>query len=85
MSYGSNGSLVVSNTTFWLIPLKLVLAGVVVLLVLIALIIVIKRHLDHRNSSEKKRIAELEDQVRQLSNRSSDVTQTAPPHSDVQS
>lgn len=70
MSYGSAGSVVVAHSKFWLIPLKIVLALIVIVLSLIALAIVIRRHVHHRLNDDKERIAELERKLEQLNDKS---------------
>lgn len=66
MSYGQAGSVVVTSARFWLIPIKLVLAGVVLLLVMIAAMIIIRRHLHHRLSEDQKRIVALEKKLAEI-------------------
>lgn len=66
MSFGNSGKLVMSETSFWLIPYKLVAAVGLGLLLLIALIIVIRRHLLHRFNNEQARIKMLEERLQEL-------------------
>ncbi len=66
MSFGSQGSLVTTHTTFWLLPLKLILAVLVLLLSLIVVTIAVRRHLIHRRQELERRNAQLEDRVHEL-------------------
>ncbi len=66
MSYGSMGSIVVANSSFWLIPLKVLIAGLTILLALILSGLAIKKHLQHKKNLEEKRIAELEAQIEEM-------------------
>lgn len=66
MSYGETGKVVISKTSFWLIPIKLVIAALIVLLTAIAAIISIRRHILHRKQDQSARIAELEQQLQTL-------------------
>ena len=66
MSYGSMGSIVVANSSFWLIPLKVLIAGLTILLALILIGLAIKKHLQHKMNLEEKRIAELEAQIEEM-------------------
>ncbi len=66
MSYGSMGSIVVANSSFWLLPLKIIIAGITILLTFLLTGIAIKKHLKHKQALEEKRIAELEAQIEEL-------------------
>lgn len=66
MSYGSEGSITIANTSFWLLPITLVIAAIIVILTLVAIFIVIRRHLIHRNSDDKQRMEMLEEKISQL-------------------
>lgn len=63
MSYGEQGNIAIAKTSFWLFPVKIVLAAMIVLLVLVATLISIRRHILHRNQDKDKHIQELEDQL----------------------
>lgn len=66
MSYGSQGSIVVSRATFWLLPLRLMLALLVLLLSLVVVVIAVRRHLIHRRQELERRNAQLEKRVHEL-------------------
>ncbi len=66
MNYGSGGQVASLATGFWLFPITLVLAIIVGLLTLIAMIIVVRRHLIHRRTDQSARIRELESKVKEL-------------------
>jgi hypothetical protein len=68
MNFGSTGQIVMAKDQFWLIPYKIVLAGLVILLALVGMIVVIRRHLHHRQNAEQSRIQELEQKVQDLEN-----------------
>lgn len=66
MSYGETGQVAKISRYFWLLPLTLILAFVILLLILIVLWIVIKRHLHHRNDVNQKRVEMLEKRLAEL-------------------
>lgn len=66
MSYGEQGNVALASTSFWLFPVKIVLAGMIILLVLIAMLISIRRHIVHKNQDNQKHIKELEDQLAEI-------------------
>lgn len=66
MSFGSQGKVVMASSSFWLMPAKLVLAALTIIVVLIGLIVVIRRHLLHRQSNEQARIKMLEQRLAEL-------------------
>ncbi|GIK83381.1 MAG: hypothetical protein BroJett025_00030 [Patescibacteria group bacterium] len=66
MSYGSAGAIVVTNTSFWLLPIKVIIAVMTILLGLLLAGLAVKRHLKHKKSIEEKRIAELEEQIEKM-------------------
>lgn len=66
MSYGSQGQVAVANTTFWLLPIKLVIAGAISILTFITFTLAIRKHLMHRSKYDRKRIKELEDRLSEL-------------------
>ena len=66
MSYGEEGKVVISRTSFWLIPVKLLIAIGVIFLTLVAIIISVRRHMIHRKNDQSGRIAELEKQLQTL-------------------
>lgn len=66
MSYGEQGNLAVAHTSFWLFPLKLVVALLIIVLVLIATGIAVRRHILHKNEDKDEQIKELEEQLAQV-------------------
>ncbi len=66
MSYGEQGNIAISNTSFWLFPVKLVLTAIIILLVLVAMIISIRRHIVHKNGNKEEQIKNLEEQIQSL-------------------
>jgi len=64
--YGSSGKLVSANIVFWMFPYRIVMAILVLFFVLLALYIVIKRHIDHRNDVKTHHIEVLEERIREL-------------------
>lgn len=71
MSYGTTGKVVVTQTSFWLLPYKLVLAGGIVLLVLLALTIIIRRHLLHRQAETEAELKAMQDKLATLEKQTS--------------
>lgn len=71
-SFGTSGAVVIANTSFWLLPIKLVIALIVSLLTIIILFISIKRHLNHRRDQDKNKIAELEGQIQEMNSEGGD-------------
>ena len=76
MSFGTAGAVVVANSMFWLLPVKLLIAVIFILLTIIILVISIKRHLKHRKDVDAKRIQELESQIQNMSHEESDQNDT---------
>jgi len=70
MSYGAQGAVVIAKTSFWLLPIKLMIAIVTMLGIFIIAGMSIRRHLMHRKNDQSKRIQELETQVKQMQNQS---------------
>ena len=66
MSYGSSGSLVIANTSFWLIPVKVIIAICTLLLSIILIGFAIKRHLTHRRQVDEQKIKELETKIEEM-------------------
>ena len=69
-SYGVSGKVVMASIFFWVFPVKLALAALIVLLTAIAMIISIRRHLIHRKGDQAARIKELESKVQDLQKKS---------------
>lgn len=67
MSFGTNGSIVVANKMFWLLPIKIVIAVLVGLLIVIITTLSVKRHLNHRADANKKKILDLENKIQEMS------------------
>ncbi|MDA1079646.1 MAG: hypothetical protein O2840_03080 [bacterium] len=66
MSFGQQGAVVIARTSFWLLPVKLLIAIVTLLGVLVITVISIRRHMIHRKTDQTARIQELESQVQDL-------------------
>ncbi len=66
MNFGSTGQIVMAKDQFWLIPYKLVLAGIVIILAIIGVLTATRRHMIHRRGTETSRIQELEQKVQEL-------------------
>lgn len=66
MSYGSEGAITIANTSFWLLPITLVIAALIVLLTLVVIFIATRRHLLHKNSDEQQRMQMLEEKISKL-------------------
>lgn len=66
MSYGTQGSVVEISERFWLLPITIIVAIIVVLLALVASWIAVRRHIIHRREDQTKRIQELESKLERL-------------------
>lgn len=66
MSYGSEGNITIANTSFWLLPITIIIAAIIVLITLIVIFIATRRHLLYRNDAEKERMQMLEEKISQL-------------------
>ena len=66
LSYGEQGNIAIASTSFWLLPLKLLLTALLIVLVLVAMGISIRRHILHKNQNKDQHIKELEQQVAKL-------------------
>lgn len=66
MSYGEQGNIALASTSFWLFPVKIALAILIILLVLVAMLISIRRHIVHKNNDKDKHIRDLEDQLAEV-------------------
>lgn len=69
-TYGPNGATTRRDLSFWIIPYRLIAAVLVVLLVIIATGISIKRHLLHRADQRDNEIDELKRKIAELENNS---------------
>ena len=68
VSYGQSGQVVIQKFSFYLLPIRLILAVLVVLLVIISVYIVTRRHIKHRKDDQNRRIKELEQEVAEMKN-----------------
>lgn len=66
VSYGTTGKIVTASKMFWIIPYRILMAVTVVLLALLAIVIVFRRHLEHRNDVRSQHIEVLEERIRDL-------------------
>jgi len=66
MAYGSEGAVTIAHTSFWLLPITILIAVLVIILTLIVIFVATKRHLLHRNNAEKQRMEMLEEKISQL-------------------
>lgn len=65
-SFGENGQVIMAKTSFWLLPVTLIIAIIVLVLTLVGVLVAIRRHWLHRNSDDKARIKHLEDRLKSL-------------------
>lgn len=68
--YGPSGEVTSRDLPFYIIPYRLIAAILVVLLVIIAISISVKRHLMHRNDQRDNEIDELKRKIAELENNS---------------
>lgn len=66
MSYGQEGKVVLAQTFFWLLPIKIVLAVFISLLSLLAIFIAVRRHIVHRQDYKQQKIEMLERKIQEL-------------------
>lgn len=66
MSFGSAGAIVVANTSFWLLPVKVIIAAITLLLSVVLIALAVKRHLNHRKNMGEQRISELESKIQDM-------------------
>lgn len=76
MSYGTQGSIVVANTSFWLLPIKIILAAITAIITLLLIVLSVKRHLRHKAEEDEKRIQELEAQLQSMQSQGEEETQS---------
>lgn len=67
-SYGKQGNVIIAKDTFWLLPIKLVIAVIILILTLIAIAVSVRRHLIHRQDDRNKKIAVLENRLKEIEN-----------------
>lgn len=68
MSYGTSGQVALVNSTFWVMPIRIILAAIFTLLVILAIVGSIRRHLKHRYEQEEATIKELQKQLDEYKN-----------------
>ena len=66
VSFGDQGQVISDSISFWFFPIRLVIAGLIGLLSLLAAGIAVRRHILHRTGDEQKRIALLEERLRAM-------------------
>ncbi len=66
VAFGDQGQIITDTISFWFFPVKLVIAGVIGLLSLLAAGIAVRRHLLHRSNDEQQKIALLEERLRKM-------------------
>ena len=64
--YGRETQLTSSSFIFYLLPIKLIAALIVVILVLLAMGISVRRHLKHRNDNQQAKIDALEAEMARI-------------------
>jgi hypothetical protein len=74
VSYGTQGQVVLAQQYFWLLPITLLMSGGVVLLVLLAVSVAVRRHILHKKNDQSNKIAELEQKLAEVNR-----TQNQPP------
>jgi hypothetical protein len=65
VSYGQAGKVAVATSNFWIVPVRIILAIILGILIITAIVVAIKRHMEHRYEQEKAKIKELQDKVKQ--------------------
>jgi hypothetical protein len=66
MSYGSGGQVAQVKQWFWLIPIKLLLAALIIVLSSVAIFVSIRRHLVHKADLSAQKIKALEEKLQQI-------------------
>lgn len=66
--YGTQGQVTSSKTSFWIIPVRLILAIFVGLTSTVVILMMIRRYFKHRNSAQAEQIKILEEKLNQLEN-----------------
>lgn len=67
-TYGTQGKVVAADAAFWIIPYKLLMALLLLMLAALAILIAVRRHLQHREDASDQHIRLLEDRISQLEN-----------------
>jgi len=68
MSYGDSGQIAIDSTSFWLLPITLLAGLGTAIIGLVAIIIAVRRHLIHRKNQDQRKIAELEQKLKEMAN-----------------
>ena len=68
-AYGPNGSVATRTILFWILPYRLMAAVGVILLVALAIFILIRRHMKHREDKRDDEIDELKRKIVELENK----------------
>lgn len=68
MNYGTQGAVAIAKASFWLFPVTLVVTFLIVVLVVLAMGIAVRRHLIHRKTDQSAKIKELEEKLEKLEN-----------------
>lgn len=68
-AYGNSGKIARGVTQFWMFPYRLFLSAVVLLSSLTAILISIRRHIQHRNNAQTQQIEILEERIKELEGR----------------
>ena len=66
MNYGNTGKIAIARISFWLFPITLAIAALTVLLVIIAIFIIVRRHMISRRHDQTKHIQELEAKLKEF-------------------
>lgn len=66
MSYGTHGQVAMAMTSFWLLPITLVIGGILLLLAISAIFIAVRRHMKHRQGDDRKKVEILEKRLKEL-------------------
>lgn len=66
MNYGNTGKVAIARVAFWLFPITLAIAALTILLVIIAIFIIVRRHMISRRHDQTKHIQELEAKLKEF-------------------
>ncbi len=66
MSYGSQGQVVIVKKMFWLLPIKIVIAGLLIIMALTAITIMVRKQLVEKRKLEQQKINLLEKKLAEL-------------------
>jgi len=75
MSYGAQGRVALATTSFWLIPYRLLMAIGVGVMALLTVIMLVRRHLIHRQQDERSKIEALEKRLAEIEGTPTQETQ----------